>query len=554
MTRPPDMHVSHLGERGEREVAGFRIETEIGRGGMGVVYRAEQRRLERKVALKVLAPELARDPIFRQRFEKESRLAASIDHPHVVPIYEAGESDGLLYIAMRYVEGPDLRRLLRDERRLDPERASQLMSHVAGALDAAHAKGLVHRDVKPANVLIAQVGGNDHCYLGDFGLSKEVASNSALTNTGQWLGTVDYAAPEQFGGGRVDARTDVYALGCILFQLLSGRPPFTGTDAAKMWSHMHHPPPSLADDDPDLARAFDPVVDRALEKDPAARYLSAGDLARAAAAAASGEAVTLRERSVATGDAASGVPTAPLKTEPPSTREPPTKRLDEPLRQADSPRRRVPGAAIAVAAAGLLALGATGALYVVGASRASEPAADKSPPSGQADGEGDRLGERERQLDERERELRQRERERTRTGPPPTELSFEEYESAEGDYSTKVPADWEFTSSTRSDGEDILYRSTWTASDGTTLLIDTTPTSRPSKPPNVQSARLVSHPTFGTARRYVFSGGTLPQCADSTCILYQVRDGSGGYAVLAGGGDLATAEIVAKKAAIELSY
>ncbi|HST43210.1 MAG TPA: serine/threonine-protein kinase, partial [Conexibacter sp.] len=203
-------------------VAGCRIDGTIGQGGMGIVYRAEQLALGRVVALKLLSQELAGDPEFRARFQEEARLAASLDHPHVVPIHAAGESeDGDLYIVMRYVEGGDLRGLLREHGgRLPPQRATALIAQVGDALDAAHARGLVHRDVKPANVLVGE--GGHQAYLSDFGLSKPAAASGGLTRTGQWLGTIDYCAPEQIEGRRVDARTDVYALGCLLFHVLTG--------------------------------------------------------------------------------------------------------------------------------------------------------------------------------------------------------------------------------------------------------------------------------------------------------------------------------------------
>ncbi len=271
------------------EFAGYRISRTLGRGGMSVVYLAEHDWLQRKVALKVLAPQLAEDERFRERFVRESRLAASLDHPNVIPIYEAGGSGGDLFIAMRYVEGTDLRGLLHDGGALEPDRALGLLRQVAAALDAAHEQGLVHRDVKPGNVLLAQPRGSGpdvHVYLSDFGLTKRSASESGVTGTGQFVGTLDYAAPEQFQGGVPDARTDVYSLGCVLFECLTGRPPFQAeNDASLMYAHLQLPPPDVTSERPDLPAAIDAVVTRAMAKAPADRQQSAGALADDAAEA-----------------------------------------------------------------------------------------------------------------------------------------------------------------------------------------------------------------------------------------------------------------------------
>src|SRR4051812_34587144 len=254
---------------------------------MGVVYLAEQVRLRRQVALKLIAPDLAEDEEFRLRFERESQLAASIDHPNVIPVYEAGEADGSLFISMRYVPGSDLAGLIRREGCLDQARAAWVISQIAAALDAAHSHGLVHRDIKPANVLISGSFGAEHAYLTDFGLTKHVSSSSGLTHTGQWVGTLDYVAPEQISGGPLDARVDVYSLGCVLFEALTGRVPYPkDSDVAKMFAHMNEPPAAVSALVPEAGWAFDAVVARALAKAPEERYPSAGDLGRAAVAAA----------------------------------------------------------------------------------------------------------------------------------------------------------------------------------------------------------------------------------------------------------------------------
>ena len=284
--------------------AGHRIEAVAGRGGMGVVYRARQLSLDRVVALKVIAPTLTQDPAIRGRFLRESRVAASIDHPHVIPVYYTGEQDGVAYIAMRFVAGDDIRTLVRREGPPGPERAVRIVGQVAEALDAAHAAGLVHRDVKPANVLLAQ---GDHVYLTDFGLTKHVLSEPGAggTREGHWVGTLDFVAPEQLRGERVDARSDIYALGCLLFYTLAGRPPFErDSDEAKLWAHLSEPPPKVSEAVPGAPGALDAVVARALAKTPDERYPSAGDLGRAAAAAVSGDRREQTEHVVAIGAAA----------------------------------------------------------------------------------------------------------------------------------------------------------------------------------------------------------------------------------------------------------
>jgi ABC-type branched-subunit amino acid transport system substrate-binding protein/DNA-binding beta-propeller fold protein YncE len=254
--------------------AGYRVESVVGRGGMGVVYRATDLSLERPVALKLTAPELAEDEHFRSRFLREPRLAASLDHPNVIPIYEAGEQDGQLYLAMRFVEGSDLGSVLEREGKLAPERALAVLAQVAGALDAAHRRALVHRDVKPANVLLSEEG---HVYLTDFGITKQVGG--ASTETGHMVGTLDYLAPEQIRGDPVDGRTDVYALGCVLYECLAGAPPFRrATEAETLWAHMQQQPAPLRHH-----AALDPVVRKALAKDREDRYDSCADLIDAAA-------------------------------------------------------------------------------------------------------------------------------------------------------------------------------------------------------------------------------------------------------------------------------
>src|SRR5687767_9722570 len=265
-------------------IGGCRLIRVIGRGGMGVVYLAEQEALRRQVAVKVISSQFAGDPAFRRRFERESRLAAAIDHPNLVPIHAAGEDDGRLFIVMRFIAGTDLRVVLAEEGALPQARAVEIVSAVAAGLDAAHAAGLVHRDVKPANVLLATDANRPWAYLTDFGLTKEASSQSGITISGQWVGTVDYIAPEQLEHGQVDGRADVYALGCVLYEMLTGATPYGGTALQKMWAHVNLPAPSVADAAP-AAAVLDPVGQKAMAKVPEDRFQCAGALAAAAAAA-----------------------------------------------------------------------------------------------------------------------------------------------------------------------------------------------------------------------------------------------------------------------------
>jgi serine/threonine-protein kinase len=270
--------------------AGHRIEAVAGRGGMGVVFRATDLALDRPVALKLIAPDAAQDPVFRARFEHECRAAAAIDHPHAVEVFHAGEEDGVLYVTMRFVEGTDLGALLAGGEPLAPERAIPLIAQVAGALDEAHAHGLVHRDVKPTNVLIARRNGGEHAFLTDFGLTKRREAENGLTRPGFAMGTADYMAPEQARGGDVDGRADVYALACVLFKSLTGTAPFDrASDLEKMVAHLKDPPPSLRDARPELPAALDAAVQQALAKDREDRPPTAGAFAEAVLAALSGE-------------------------------------------------------------------------------------------------------------------------------------------------------------------------------------------------------------------------------------------------------------------------
>jgi serine/threonine protein kinase len=322
------------------EFAGYRIERRLGRGGMGILYLALEPGLERRVALKLIAPEAAADEVFARRFAEESRIAAAIEHPNVVPIYAAGEEGGVPYIAMRYVAGSDLGRRIAAEGRLAPAEAVALIAQVGNGLDAIHAAGLIHRDVKPANVLLAGAEGEPHAYITDFGVARNVSTESGLTQTGRFVGTLDYVAPEQISGEPIDARVDVYALGCLLFKLLTGQVPFPREgEAARLYAHLNDPPPAPSLYAPDLGMALDDVVARAMSKHPGDRYPSAGDLGRAAQAALSGGAVAMPERAVATGAAATRETESPTEPEParePGPRSKSTHRIEPPPPDAPS--------------------------------------------------------------------------------------------------------------------------------------------------------------------------------------------------------------------------
>ncbi len=300
---------------------------------MGVVYRVTNTALGRIYALKVLAPELALDEAFQRRFKREMRIAASIHHANVVAIHYAGEQDGLLFFVMDYVVGTDLRELLKRSGAFDPARAVALLGQMADALDAAHERGLVHRDVKPANVLMTVHDGQEHAYLTDFGVAKRSETVAGLTAQGAVVGTVDYMAPEQITGSETDARTDVYALGCVFFQMLTGRVPYDRENSiAKLFAHVHEPPPPLGDELAELYPTFGDVIEKAMAKEPADRYVSAGDLALDALAALEGSRYTGPETIVAIGDARPdelSSPTLP-PTRPPAPAPAPTPTASQP--------------------------------------------------------------------------------------------------------------------------------------------------------------------------------------------------------------------------------
>jgi serine/threonine protein kinase len=366
------------------QFAGYRIERRLGRGGMGIIYLAVEPGLERRVALKLIAPEAAADDVFAERFADESRIAASIEHPNVVPIYAAGDEGGVPWIAMRFVPGSDLQRRIAREGRLEPAAAVGLIAQVGNGLDAIHGAGLVHRDVKPANVLLSGDPGAEHAYITDFGVARNVATRSGLTQTGRFVGTLDYVAPEQISGEEVDARADVYALGCLLFKLLTGEVPFPREgEAARLYAHLHDPPPAPSLYAPEVPMALDDVVIRAMSKLPGDRYPSAGDLGRAAQGALSGTAVSIPERTVATGAAA----TRERRSPDPGPREVETARLpDDPAPERSRHLLPIGGglmALILVVAIAVLIFGGEGGADSAGetsiASTAKEPKGKPKP-------------------------------------------------------------------------------------------------------------------------------------------------------------------------------
>jgi streptogramin lyase len=266
-------------EAGPSEIGGFRLESEIGRGGMGVVYLAAQSFPERKVALKILSADLAHDPSFRARFIRESNGAAAIEHPNIVPVHAAGEDGGRLYLAMRYVEGTDLRSTLARDGALSPERAARICAQVADALEAAHERGLVHRDVKPGNVLLDS---REHAYLSDFGLIKPTQTGTEFTKTGQFMGSLEYVAPEQIRGDAIDGRADIYSLGCVLFECLTGRAPFhRENEVATLYAHLEEPAPNPRELQSDVPRSLAAVVERSMAKRPEDRFASASEMGAA---------------------------------------------------------------------------------------------------------------------------------------------------------------------------------------------------------------------------------------------------------------------------------
>jgi serine/threonine protein kinase len=539
------------------EFAGYRIIREIGRGGMGVVFLAEERGLNRRVALKVIAPGFSEDDIFRRRFEREAQHAASLDHPNVVPIFASGTHEGQLFLAMRFVDGSDLTELLKDRGQLPADQAAGIVEQTASALDAAHAQGLIHRDVKPGNILLTGGEPGGHVYLTDFGLTKQGASESSFTNTGRWVGTVDYVAPEQIEAGTVSARTDVYGLGCVLFQTLTGRTPYGGTDAQKMWAHINNPPPSIQELGAETAELFDPIIARSLSKNPEDRFPSAGDLGRAVKAAAAGSVNTVPERSLATGVAATGIAAANgdpdegfherQRTRPMARTPVETAATKVRKNNPNSTRNRV---LVGLAVIATLAIGtAAGVVIVAGLGKdnntsvrvVQSPTAETTTVS--QSGSTTSAGA-------------------SSSAPPVTSLapaSYVPYEPSDTNYLyvAEIPTGngWGGPVESRPTGGALL-RTTIRGPESAVVVIDRTPNDVPELGGGYESSRTVSQPAFGSATEYIFSASkSIPECTGTSCVDYLIDDGQGGgWGVLAGGPDLGLATEVASRVTQSVTF
>jgi serine/threonine-protein kinase len=271
-------------------VGGFRIRELLGAGAMGTVYLAETVESGHPVAVKIIAAGPSHDTRFRERFERECALAASLHHPNVVTTIASGETEGHLYLAMEYVEGSDLREILRREAPLEPARALRLIAQVADAVDAAHELGLVHRDVKPGNILVTERNGEERALVCDFGLARHVSSVSSLTGDRGFVGTIDYVPPEQIQGNQIDRRSDLYSLGCVLFECLVGAKPFEReSELSVVFAHLNDAPPRPTEFRPELSAAWDEFFAKALAKEPGERFGSGRELVEAARAAAAGK-------------------------------------------------------------------------------------------------------------------------------------------------------------------------------------------------------------------------------------------------------------------------
>ncbi|UTI64968.1 serine/threonine protein kinase [Paraconexibacter antarcticus] len=568
-----------------RRIGRYRLDGVLGRGGMGVVHEAFDEVQQRRVALKLLRPGNP-DQSSGERFAKEMQIAVSLEHPNVVPVYETGEEDGVRYLAMRLVDGEDLGAVIRREGALDPGRVARLGRQIGSALDAAHAQGLVHRDVKPGNVLLTGHDDEEHAYLTDFGLTRD--ADDGLTQTGQWIGTVDYAAPEQIEAGTLSARTDVYAFGCVLYHALTGGLPFEGTFTAKAMAHSTQPLPSVRLPASQHGARIDAVLARATAKAPGERFATAGELARALAAAVTapdddpGQATAampaILPEEVAAADAAQAAdegatvvqPTA-VTTPAPAARTP---RVRDPL-PAGTPRARrrapaAPVAAAAAAAAGPAAVAAAAADAAAGAPSGLGPSWASGAPhtggparrgrllalgaaallvlalavvllsGGGGDGTKATSGDRTAAKASGKRTSSKASGSRTASGAstkaaPPAPVvapATVAYTATKGAYTTRVPAGWSTSGEQDLGG---VKRTIFTGPDGQTLLIDATPGMAPSFGREGRTVTGTTHfsTALGAVVGYRFTG--QPAYCATGCVDYQLDLGGHGFAVQAGG-------------------
>ncbi len=545
----------------------FTVEELAGRGGMGVVYRATQNSLQRPVALKVISPHIADAADFRERFAQESRLAAGIDDPHVVSIYDAGELDEQSYIAMQWVDGRDLRAVL-DEHRdgLDVAHALSICAQIAQALEAAHRQGLVHRDVKPGNILVRYIGGRPHAYLTDFGVAKALdAAQPELTRTGYRIGTSGFMAPEQIRGDEPDGRADLYALGCVLFESLTGQRPFpAANENAESWAHANDPRPTPSQLRPGLDERYDEVVARAMAIDPDERFGSGAEFARSLEAIAAGQPLPrpLDDLTAATAAMAGGEP-APAGYRPTqierATPLRPSAGMGPASTPAPPPERRRKGhrAALvlagAVAAAGIAvgAIAATGgfggkdAVTTPTAAAATKHATKKPEPAPTPKKAPSKPTPKAQTTPTAPSQSTP-----TTSTPAPAPVAAPQFtEHSAFGYQAQIPtgSGWsEASDSQPTPGK--LFRTSVRGPNGQFLIIDYTPEEKPAFGGRFISKRQVGQTAFGSATQYIFQGGTLPECQRAKCVDYLVADpaSSGGFGVLAGGPDFAVAQTIAQ--------
>lgn len=521
----------------------------IGEGGMGRVYRAQQVSLERAVAIKIIRPEVAGQPDFRARFAQEARVAAAVDHPHVVSVHRAGEHKGKPYLVMQWIEGTDLRSLLTEHGPLEPGRACGLVLQIASALDAIHRHGLLHRDVKPANILVRRVGGRDHAYLTDFGVARAgAAGSSGLTRTGYAVGTAGYTAPELVRGEEGDGRADLYGLSCVLFEALAGERPFRApNDDALRWAHASDPRPTVSSRNRYLGTRFDALTARGMAISPSERFASGQDFAMALEAALEGE--DAEPQTAATANVADGY--QPTRIDPvtpaPQVLSPQGDPYREPAGQPPA-RRRGPAVAAALVLGALALAGvAVGAIAATGGFSADEQGAQAPPPSAETNPEPETETVTE-----------------TQDAPPPPGAPSDRVDSGPA-YTSFTPSSGAYTvdaptgNGWSAGAEEVvnagLNRVVWKGPGGETVWVDHTPGEAPTflrEGKDVTEARTVPHDAFGSIQEYVFTGGP-DFCVVEECVVLHIDPGDGsGYGVIGGGGDAALAREVARRMAASL--